>query len=66
MAKKQGFGDKTGRKNAKKGTHIKLIRSFKIITNQNPHVTLTIAGEIDEGNPSSLNRVLAQFLQPFC
>ena len=29
MAKKQGFGDKTGRKNAKKGTHIKLIRSFK-------------------------------------
>ena len=34
---------------------IELIRSFKIITNQNPHVTLTIAGEIDEGNPSSLS-----------
>ena len=37
-----------------------MIRSFKIITNQNPHVTLTIAGEIDEGNPSSLNRIFVR------
>ena len=29
MAKKQTFGDKTGKQGAKKGTHIKLVKAFK-------------------------------------
>ena len=29
MAKKQSFGDKTDKKNAKKETHVKVIRAFK-------------------------------------
>ena len=29
MAKKQTFGDKTGKQSTKKGIHIKVIRAFK-------------------------------------
>jgi len=29
MAKKQSFGDKTSKQSAKKGTYIKVVRSFK-------------------------------------
>ena len=29
MAKKQTFGDKTGKQGTKKGAHIKVIRAFK-------------------------------------